>query len=108
MVGSVIPEGTELPSTVSLPLSDSGTASFTPTVPSQEGYEFDGWYKDSACTERYGENGENLTENTTLYGSWTRIGTKEVTFTVVNGSWNTESDWYNKITPTNDTKTLIH
>ena len=93
-IGSVIPEGAELPSTVSLPLSDSGTASFTPTVPSQEGYEFDGWYKDSACTERYGENGENLTENTTLYGSWTRIGTKAVTFTVVNGSWNTESDWY--------------
>lgn len=93
-IGSVIPEGAELPSTVSLPLSDSGTAFFTPAVPSQEGYEFDGWYKDSACTERYGENGENLTENTTLYGSWTRIGTKEVTFTVVNGGWNTESDWY--------------
>ena len=93
-IGSVIPEGAELPSTVSLPLSDSGTASFTPAVPSQEGYEFDGWYKDSACTERYGENGENLTENTTLYGRWTRIGTKAVTFTVVNGSWNTESDWY--------------
>ena len=105
-IGSVIPEGAELPSTVSLPLSDSGTASFTPTVPSQEGYEFDGWYKDSACTERYGENGENLTENTTLYGRWTRIGTKEVTFTVVNGSWNTESDWYNNITQTNDTETL--
>ena len=93
-IGSVIPEGAELPSTVSLPLSDSGTASFTPAVPSQEGYEFDGWYKDSACTERYDENGENLTENTTLYGSWTRIGTKKVTFTVVNGSWNTKSDWY--------------
>lgn len=105
-IGSVIPEGAELPSTVSLPLSDSGTASFTPAVPSQEGYEFDGWYKDSACTERYGENGENLTENTTLYGRWTRIGTKAVTFTVVNGSWNTASNWYNKITPTNDTKTL--
>ena len=105
-IGSVIPEGTELPSTVSLPLSDSGTASFTPAVPSQEGYEFDGWYKDSACTERYGENGENLTENTTLYGRWTRIGTKAVTFTVVNGSWNTESDWYNNITQTNDTETL--
>lgn len=95
-IGSVIPEGAELPSTVSLPLSDSGTASFTPAVPSQEGYEFDGWYKDSACTERYGENGENLTENTTLYGSWTRIGTKAVTFTVENGSWNTESAWYKK------------
>ena len=105
-IGSVIPEGAELPSTVSLPLSDSGTASFTPAVPSQERYEFDGWYKDSACTERYGENGENLTENTSLYGRWTRIGTKAVTFTVVNGSWNTESAWYNKITQTNDTETL--
>lgn len=105
-IGSVIPEGAELPSTVSLPLSDSGTASFTPTVPSQEGYEFDGWYKDSACTERYGENGENLTENTTLYGSWTRIGTKEVTFTVVNGGWNAASNWYKNTTQTNDTDTL--
>ena len=105
-IGSVIPEGAELPSTVSLPLSDSGTASFTPAVPSQEGYEFDGWYKDSACTERYGENGENLTENTTLYGSWTRIGTKEVTFTVVNGGWNAASNWYKNTTQTNDTDTL--
>ena len=105
-IGSVIPEGAELPSTVSLPLSDSGTAFFTPAVPSQEGYEFDGWYKDSACTERYGENGENLTENTTLYGSWTRIGTKEVTFTVVNGGWNAASNWYKNTTQTNDTKTL--
>ena len=105
-IGSVIPEGAELPSTVSLPLSDSGTASFTPAVPSQEGYEFDGWYKDSACTERYDENGENLTENTTLYGSWTRIGTKEVTFTVVNGGWNAASNWYNNTTQTNDTKPL--
>lgn len=41
-IGSVIPEGAELPSTVSLPLSDSETVPFTPTVPSQEGYEFDG------------------------------------------------------------------
>lgn len=105
-IGSVIPEGAELPSTVSLPLSDSGTASFTSAVPSQEGYEFDGWYKDSACTERYGENGENLTENTTLYGRWTRIGTKEVTFTVVNGGWNAASNWYKNTTQTNDTKTL--
>lgn len=107
-IGSVIPEGAELPSTVSLPLSDSGTASFTPAVPSQEGYEFDGWYKDSACTERYGENGENLTENTTLYGRWTKIGTKEVTFTVVKGSWNKESVWYkNNIGNADaDTKTI--
>lgn len=94
MVGSVIPADATPPSTVSLALSDDGTASFTPIVPSQEGYEFDGWYKNSACTDRYNESGENLTKNTFLYGRWTKIGTKKVTFTVVNGSWNTESDWY--------------
>ena len=88
-----VPEDAELPSTVSLPLSDSETASFTPIVPSKEGYKFDGWYKDPDCKELY-KNGETLTENTTLYGSWTKIGTKAVTFTVVNGSWNTESAWY--------------
>lgn len=93
-IGSVIPEGAELPSTVSLPLSDSETVPFTPTVPSQEGYEFDGWYKDSACTKPYNKSGEALTGNITLYGRWTKIGTKKVTFTVVNGSWNTKSDWY--------------
>lgn len=93
-IGSVIPADATPPSTVSLALSDDGTASFTPAVPSQEGYEFDGWYKNSACTDRYNESGENLTKNTFLYGRWTKIGTKKVTFTVVNGSWNTESDWY--------------
>lgn len=105
-IGSVIPEGAELPSTVSLPLSDSETASFTPIVPSKEGYEFDGWYKDSACTKPYNKNGETLTGNITLYGRWTKIGTKKVTFTVVNGGWNAASNWYKNTTQTNDTKTL--
>lgn len=105
-IDSVIPEGVKLPSTVSLPLGDSETAFYTPTVPSKEGYEFDGWYKNPACTERYNESGEPLTGNITLYGRWTKIGTKKVTFTVVNGSWNTESNWYKKTTQTNDTETL--
>lgn len=89
-----VPEGAELPSTVPLELSDSKTVLFTPDVPSQEGYEFDGWYKDPYYQEPYNKNGENLTKNTTLYGRWTKIGTKAVTFTVVNGSSNTESVWY--------------
>ena len=94
-IGSVIPEDAELlPSTISLPLSNDGTAFYTPTVPSKEGYKFDGWYKDSACTERYDKKGETLTGNITLYGRWTKIGTKAVTFTVENGSWNTKSNWY--------------
>lgn len=104
-IDSVIPEGVELPSTVSLPLGDSETAFYTPTVPSKEGYKFDGWYKDSACTERYNESGEPLTGNITLYGRWTKIGTKKVTFTVVKGSWNKESVWYKKNIGDADTAT---
>ena len=101
---SVIPEDAELPSTVSLPLSNDGTAFYTPTVPSKKGYEFDGWYKDPDCKELY-KNGEPLTGNITLYGRWTKIGTKKVTFTVVNGSWNTESNWYKKNIGNTDTTT---
>ena len=104
-IGSVIPADATPPSTVSLPLSNDGTAFYTPTVPSKKGYEFDGWYKDPACTDRYNESGENLTANTTLYGRWTKIGTKAVTFTVVNGIWNTESDWYKKNIGDADTAT---
>lgn len=101
---SVIPEDAELPSTVSLPLSNDGTAFYTPTVPSKKGYEFDGWYKDPDCKELY-KNGEPLTGNITLYGRWTKIGTKAVTFTVVNGIWNTESNWYKTNTENADTDT---
>ena len=93
-IGSVIPEGLDKPSSVSLSLGDAGGCFYQAETPTLDGYEFDGWYKDSACTERYNSNGEKLSANTDLYGRWTKLGTKEVTFTVENGSWNTESTWY--------------
>ena len=93
-IGSVIPEGLDKPSSVSLSLGDAGGCFYQAETPTLDGYEFDGWYKDSACTERYKSNGEKLSANTDLYGRWTKLGTKEVTFTVENGSWNTESTWY--------------
>lgn len=93
---SVIPEGPDEPSSVSLPLDDAGGCFYRAGTPTSDGYQFDGWYKDSACTERYDSVGEYLSANTDLYGRWIKLGTKEVTFTVVNGSWNTESTWYGK------------
>lgn len=93
-IGSVIPEDLDEPSSVSLSLDDAGGCFYQAETPTFAGYEFDGWYKDPACTERYNSDGEKLSANTDLYGSWTKLGTKEVTFTVVNGSWNTESTWY--------------
>ena len=93
-IGSVIPKDLDEPSSVSLSLGDAGGCFYQAETPTWDGYEFDGWYKDPNCTERYNSDGEKLSANTDLYGSWTKLGTKEVTFTVVNGSWNAESDWY--------------
>ena len=92
--GSVTPEGLDEPSTVSLSLDDAGGCSYQAGTPTFAGYEFDGWYKDPACTKPYNSGGEKLSANTDLYGRWTKLGTKEVTFTVKNGSWNTDSPWY--------------
>lgn len=93
-IGSVIPKDLDEPSSVSLSLDDAGGCFYQAETPTLAGYEFDGWYKNSACTERYSSNGEKLSANTDLYGRWTKLGTKKVTFTVENGSWNKDSTWY--------------
>ena len=93
-IGSVIPKDLDEPSSVSLSLDDAGECFYQAETPTLAGYEFDGWYKDPACTKPYNSGGENLSANTDLYGRWTKLGTKEVTFTVKNGSWNKDSTWY--------------
>lgn len=90
--GSVIPvdgDGNEIaaPSALSLSLGGNGKRYYQATAPTADGFEFDGWYKDSACTQKFQEGGEDLTANTNLYGRWTRLGTKTVTFKVQNGTW---------------------
>ena len=89
--GSVIPvdgDGNEIaaPSALSLSLDGNGTYRYKATAPTADGFEFDGWYKDSACTQKFEEGGEVLTANTNLYGRWRRL-TQTVTFKVQNGTW---------------------
>lgn len=97
--GSVIPvdgDGNKIaaPSALSLSLDGDGKRYYQATAPTADGFEFDGWYKDSDCTQKFKEGGEVLTANTDLYGRWTRLGTKTVTFKVKNGKWsdNTAED----------------
>ena len=90
--GSVVPvdgDGNEIaaPSALSLSLDGDGNRYYKATAPTADGFEFDGWYKDSDCTQKFEEGGEDLTANTNLYGRWTRLGTKIVTFKVQNGKW---------------------
>ena len=90
--GSVIPvdgdgQNIAAPSALSLSLNGDGNCHYKATAPTAAGFEFDGWYKDSACTQKFQEGGEDLTANTDLYGRWTRLGTQTVTFKVQNGTW---------------------
>lgn len=94
--GSVIPKGEDNqsiapPSALSLSLDGNGSCHYQAAVPTADGYKFDGWYTDSACTKKFAENGEKLTANTDLYGRWTRVSTKIVTFKVQNGTWSDDT-----------------
>ncbi len=94
--GSVIPvdgDGNKIaaPSALSLSLDGNGKRYYQATAPTADGFEFDGWYKDSDCTQKFQEGGEILTANTDLYGRWTRLGTQTVTFKVQNGKWSDDS-----------------
>lgn len=101
--GSVIPvdgDGNEIaaPSALSLSLDGNGNRYYKATAPTADGFEFDGWYKDSDCTQKFQEGGEYLTANTDLYGRWTRLGTKTVTFKVKNGKWSNGTAEDNTVT----------
>ena len=101
--GSVIPvdgDGNKIapPSALSLSLDGNGNRYYQATAPTADGFEFDGWYKDSDCTQKFQEGGEVLTANTDLYGRWTRLGTKTVTFKVQNGKWSNGTAEDNTVT----------
>lgn len=53
---------------------------------SHQGYTFDGWYTDEQCKHPF-VDGAVLNTDTVLYGRWTRLDTKTVTFKVQNGKW---------------------
>ena len=44
-----------------------------PTDPTRTGYEFGGWYKESACTNVFNFNTELITADTTIYAKWNQI-----------------------------------
>lgn len=63
------------PNDVTLPAPDEGLevgASYTAKPQAAvEGWTFDGWYTDEACTAKW-EDGAELTGSMTLYGKWTQ------------------------------------
>ncbi len=50
-----------------------------PAEPTRDGYNFAGWYSDSACTAEF-DFGTPITKNTTIYAKWSQIKMYTVTF----------------------------
>lgn len=49
--------------------AEEGQVSVKPTAPTREGYRFDGWYTDEACTVKY-SFGASVTADATVYAKW--------------------------------------
>jgi len=61
----------------------SGETITAPTAPTANGYRFDGWYEDAACTTAY-DFTTPVTSNITLFAKWTRL--YSVTFAANGGT----------------------
>lgn len=46
----------------------------SPEEPTAEGYRFDGWYKDTACTKPWDFENDTVQSDLTLYAKWLSIG----------------------------------
>lgn len=66
------------PACLAQTVKDGETARTPDTAPVREGYTFDGWYTDAACTAAYG--GEMVTGDTQLFAKWTRAQSGENTY----------------------------
>ena len=66
----------DVPDSAEIPASDEGLELGTPydaaTQTGVDGWTFDGWYTDEACTQRW-EDGAALSGSMTLYGKWTKV-----------------------------------
>jgi len=62
--GSLVSNSTDVP---------YNTTIVAPTAPTKVGYDFAGWYKDSAITNAWAFSSDVITANTTLYAKWTAL-----------------------------------
>jgi len=58
-------------SAVSSQMVEQGDLINKPKNPTREGYTFEGWYKESSCTNAWNFTNDTVTSNITLYAKWT-------------------------------------
>lgn len=59
------------PAALTVPKGSLLTAAQTPPL-EFSGWEFGGWYKENTCTNKWNNDTDTVTENTTLYAKWTQ------------------------------------
>ena len=59
------------PAALTVPKGSLLTAAQTPPL-EFSGWEFGGWYKENTCTNKWNNDTDTVTENTTLYAKWTK------------------------------------
>ena len=57
-----------------------------PTEPMDADYKFEGWYKESSCTNQWNFATDKVTETMTLYAKWTKKVTYTITWKVNNNN----------------------
>ena len=63
-----------------------GSKITAPTAPSETGWTFGGWYKESGCTNAWNFNEDTVTGNTTLYAGWTpQTGSLSIAMNIADG-----------------------
>ena len=68
----------------------AGQKTVAPENPTRQGYDFDGWYVDEECTERF-DFGGTLDKSITLYAKWEA---QRVNYTIVYWQENPDDDGY--------------
>ena len=59
------------PAALTIPKGSLLTAAQTPPL-EFSGWKFGGWYKENTCTNKWNNDTDTVTENTTLYAKWTQ------------------------------------
>ena len=70
-----------------------------PNDPTSTGYKFDGWYKESACTNKWNFTTDTISGNTTLYAKWT-TSSYSITYNNLQGTTTSNPTSYNIETAT--------
>ena len=66
------------PAALTVPKGSLLTAAQTPPL-EFSGWKFGGWYKENTCTNKWNNDTDTVTENTTLYAKWTKNSNIAVT-----------------------------